>query len=76
MLVADVQSSVGSKLKFQWKGPFLVVRKLSPFISTVQDLGSGVQCNVHKTRLNFYCDANLNVTEELLATVEHKEPHF
>ena len=76
VLVADVQSSVGSKLKVQWKGPFRVVRTPSPFISTVQDLVSGVERDVHNTRLNFYSDANLNVTEELLATVEHNEPHF
>ena len=76
VLVADVQASVGSKLKVQWKGPFRVVRLPSAYVSTVQDLISGNERDVHNTRINFYSDSQLNVNEELLATVEHNSPHF
>ena len=76
VLVADVLSSSRSKLKVQWKGPQRVIRTVSPFVSTVQDLVSGKETDVHNSRLKFYADSHLGVTEELKNTIDHNSPHY
>ena len=44
------------------------------FVSTVQDLVTEKEIEVHNSRLKFFSDRELNVTEELIKTIEHNNP--
>ena len=75
-LVADALASSQSKLKVQWKGPNREIGTVSPYVSVVQDLISENESEVHNSRLKFYLDSSLNVTEELKETIDHNSPHY
>ena len=68
MLVADVKRKERAKLLCQWLGPYRITAVTSPYIFTVESLVDNSTRVVHASRMQFYSDANLNVTREL---VEH-----
>ena len=68
VLVADVKRKERAKLLCQWLGPYRITAVTSPYIFTVESLVDNSTRVVHASRMQFYSDANLNVTREL---VEH-----
>ena len=53
------------KLMVRWLGPFRVVATISAKVYTIEHLLTGQTRDVHSTRLRFYSDKSLNVTQEL-----------
>lgn len=76
VLVAVRTGSHQPKLQVKWKGPRRIVRVVSDFIYEFEDLLSLNFHLVHANRLKRYADSSLEVTEELLATIAHNDPHF
>lgn len=76
VLVAQRVAKDGHKLRVKWRGPRRVTRCVSEYIFEVQDLITLTHTLVHANRLKFYADSQLNVSEELLDTIAHNDPHF
>ncbi|POM77265.1 Hypothetical protein PHPALM_5378 [Phytophthora palmivora] len=60
-----VDEKKGNKLLVTWQGPYKVVRADSHSFG-ISHLVSGDESDVHASRLKFYADSQLNVTEEIL----------
>ena len=54
-----------SKLMVTWKGPFRVVDTRSEWVFTIEHLLTHKKHDAHSTRLKFYHDQSLDVTDEL-----------
>ena len=76
VLVSKLLSKIGKKLKVRWTGPKRITRADSDVIFEVEDLITHKKELVHAERLKFYSDSKLDITEELLQTVEHNDPHY
>ncbi|OWY95405.1 hypothetical protein PHMEG_00034596, partial [Phytophthora megakarya] len=59
-----VDEKTQNKLLVTWVGPF-VVTKCNVHSFTIKHLVTGVESLVHASRLKFYADNDLEVTEEL-----------
>ena len=68
VLVSEARERHNSKLIAKWTGPYHIVDEISPLVFQVESLVDQSKLLVHATRLRFYADSKLNVTEEL---VEH-----
>ncbi|ETM97713.1 hypothetical protein PPTG_20106 [Phytophthora nicotianae INRA-310] len=76
VLYADVWSHRHSKLRVKWCGPARVVDTSSNWVFTVENLLTGETNEAHATRLKFYSDSSLGITEDLIAHVAHnREGH-
>lgn len=62
-------SKARGKLKVKWLGPAEIIGTTSNWIFTVRDLISGNEYEYHASRLRFYSDHSLNITEELLSHI-------
>ncbi|KAE9350482.1 hypothetical protein PF008_g6425 [Phytophthora fragariae] len=71
VLYADVWQHVRGKLRVKWCGPAQVVATTSNWIFEIRNLVTGQRKEAHASRLKFYADASLNVTEDLLLHVAH-----
>jgi Integrase core domain/Integrase zinc binding domain/Chromo (CHRromatin Organisation MOdifier) domain len=76
VLVAQRLQNEGHKLRVRWRGPRKVIRICSEYIYEVLDLLTTHQSVVHANRLKFYADSQLDVTESILDTAAHNDPHF
>ncbi|ETV92806.1 hypothetical protein H310_13019 [Aphanomyces invadans] len=54
-----------------WRGPAQVVRVISDWIYEIQNLITGVAREAHSSRLKFYADDSLDVSEDLLRHVAY-----
>ncbi|ETP09513.1 hypothetical protein F441_14620, partial [Phytophthora nicotianae CJ01A1] len=68
---ADVWAHRRSKLPVKWCGPARVVDTSSNLIIVVENLLTGERREAHASRLKFFADAKLGITEVLLAQVAH-----
>ena len=64
------------KLQMRWSGPFRVTKILSHQIAEVEHLITAERLETHTSRMKFYADASLEVTEELLQHVETTSYQF
>ncbi|KAE8888738.1 hypothetical protein PF005_g5317 [Phytophthora fragariae] len=71
VLYADVWQHTRSKLRVKWCGPAQVVDTVSNWIFVIQNLVTGQRREAHASRLKFYADNSLNVTEDLLLHIAH-----
>ncbi len=62
-----------SKLQVVWKGPMRIVRTKSSWVFEVEDLVTKKLLEIHVSRLRFYADKMLNVTEDMLSQVAHSQ---
>lgn len=62
----------GNKLQSVWKGPFRVVGTKSKCVFRIQHLVTGKTMDAHVTRMKFYADDNLELTEELVEHVSNQ----
>ena len=76
VLVSKLLSNRGHKLKVRWTGPKRITRADSVYIFEVEDLISNKKELVHAERLKLYADSKLDLSEELLSTIEHNNPHY
>ena len=76
VLVAKREQNDGHKVRVTWRGPRRVTRAVSDLIFECEDLLSGESALFHANRLKFFADEKLDVTEELLATMDNNDPHF
>ncbi|KAJ0404393.1 hypothetical protein P43SY_007646 [Pythium insidiosum] len=63
--IDQVDEKNQSKLLVTWTGPFVVTAALKNAF-TVKNLVTGKESKVHSSRLKFYADDQLNVTNELI----------
>ena len=75
VLMARSDPMAGSKLNVKWVGPQGVPRIESEWVFACQDLVNGPVFLIHANRLKFYSDSQLNITQELLETIDHNDPH-
>ncbi|GMF60896.1 unnamed protein product [Phytophthora fragariaefolia] len=71
VLYANVWNHRRSKLRVKWCGPARVVDTSSNWVFTIENLLTGESREEHASRLKFYADSDLGVTEDLLAHVAH-----
>ena len=76
VLRAQKEESKGHKLRIIWRGPQRITRAVSHLIFQCEDLISNSFSLLHGSRLKFYTDAQLDVSEELLDTVAHNNYHL
>ncbi|ETP52145.1 hypothetical protein F442_02795 [Phytophthora nicotianae P10297] len=71
VLYADVWQHTRSKLRVKWCGPAQVVATVSNWIFEIQNLITGQRNEAHASRLKFYADSLLDVTEDLMLHAAH-----
>ncbi|OWY93033.1 hypothetical protein PHMEG_00037716 [Phytophthora megakarya] len=71
VLYADVWAHTRAKLRVKWCSPVQVVKAVSSWIFTVKNLITGDDREVHASRIKFYNDATLDVSEDLLHHIAH-----
>ena len=64
------------KLKGQWKGPAQIVKVTSDWLYDVQHLLTAQVREVHASRLKFYADSTLAVTEDLKDHIAHNDQGY
>ncbi|OWZ09958.1 hypothetical protein PHMEG_00017261 [Phytophthora megakarya] len=69
VLRSRVDEKKGNKLLVTWQGPYKVIRA-DPHSFRVSHLVSGNELDVHPSRLKFYMDSSLDVTEEILVAAQ------
>lgn len=68
VLWSSIDSRVSaSKLQVIWRGPYRVVDTKSDFVYVLEHLVTKKQHAVHASRMKFYHDKDLNITEEVLS---------
>ncbi|GMF47664.1 unnamed protein product [Phytophthora fragariaefolia] len=70
-LYADVWSHRRSKLRFKWCGPARVSHTASDWVFEIENLLTGETRGAHASRLKFYADSDLGITDDQLAHVAH-----
>jgi hypothetical protein len=73
VLGGTVRRSKLPKLFVTWLGPYRAVRFEHKQVLEVEHLLSGKRKKVHITRVKFYRDASLEVTEELVSFLEYQD---
>jgi Integrase core domain/Chromo (CHRromatin Organisation MOdifier) domain len=73
VLVGTVQRQKLPKLVVLWQGPYRAVRFENEQVLEVEHLLSGKRKTVHCTRIKFYHDASLGVTEELKSHLQYQD---
>ena len=76
VLVVKIGKDDNHKLRVAWQGPHRVVRAVSELVFECEDLISGGRSLIHANRLKFFSDHSLNITEELLETIDQNAPHL
>ena len=75
VLYMDVYQA-SHKLQGQWKGPAQIVKVSSDWLYDVQHLLTAQVREIHASRLQFYADSTLAVTEQLKDHVAHNDQGF
>jgi Chromo (CHRromatin Organisation MOdifier) domain len=65
VLWSQADQKYKDKLQVRWKGPFRITKILSDYVYIIQHLITNETREVHCTRLRFYHDASLEITEEI-----------
>jgi len=76
VLHACTDHYAGAKLLVGWQGPYRVVKIKNPWIYLIQDLNTDSIKEVHTSRLKFYQDKTLNITEELREQAAHNQQGY
>ncbi|OWY93301.1 hypothetical protein PHMEG_00037356 [Phytophthora megakarya] len=71
VLYAGVWQHTRSKLRVKWCGPAQVTATVSNWIFDVKNMVAGQRREAHASRLKFYADESLHVSEDLLLHVAH-----
>jgi Integrase zinc binding domain len=72
VLVGTLAGGTQHKLAVKWRGPRTIVAVESDWVFQVGDLLTRATQTVHASRLKFYYDSSLHVTESLLEHVAHQ----
>ena len=73
VLVGCPQPHKQNKLAVTWTGPARVLKLITPLVAQVQDLTTGRTKEIHASRLKFYDNTKLNVTEELTTYLKYQQ---
>ena len=76
VLVSRRDADHVDKLCVRWSGPRRIRRVLTQKLFEVEDLRNGSVETIHATRIRFYHDSSLNVSEELIAHIAHNEQGY
>ena len=71
VLVSNVLNVRRNKLQVRWSGPYRIISAKSDYIFTVLDLLSEKTFDCHCSRMRFYSDGHLHITEEILKQFAH-----
>ena len=66
VLVAIPEKKSVSKLYFTWHGPYRIVDLHNGYVFSVENLITHETHQVHGDRIQFYCDNQLNINEDIL----------
>jgi transposase InsO family protein len=69
VLWSQVDQKHHDKLQVRWTGPFRITQILSDYVYVIEHLITGEKKEVHCTRLRFYSDKGLKVTEEIYSHI-------
>lgn len=72
VLRANVDERQQDKLSVRWKGPFRIVDTISEQIYVIEHLVTQKRTRAHTSRLRYYHDSSLDVTEELLDQINRQ----
>ena len=72
VLHATVDEKHAEKLNVRWRGPFRIVDTVSEQIYVIEHLVTQKRTRAHVSRLRYYHDGSLQVTEELLEQVNRQ----
>src|SRR5689334_12646022 len=61
--------STDSKISVRWLGPYRVLEEVSPWHYKLESLTTGDIIEAHSSRIKYYADATLSVSEELTSYV-------
>jgi hypothetical protein len=76
VLVAVLDGVIANKLSAHWRGPRRIIAVESEWVYHVQDLLTKAVTVVHSSRMKFYDDASLDVSEELLQHVAFQQSGY
>ena len=76
VLVAKLITQDGHELLVKWRGPKRINLVESDLVFECKYLINGQISLVHANFLNFYAESQLNVTQEILDTIEHEDPYY
>ena len=76
VLHACSEDYAGAKLLVRWQGPYKIIKCKNQWIFLIEDLNTGSIKEVHYSRLKFYHDKSLNVSEELKQQVAHNQQGY
>ena len=76
VLFANKNHSERDKMSMKWLGSQQVVAAKSDWTFKVKDLINEKTSIVHADRLKFYSDKELQVTKELIDTIDNNQPHY
>jgi hypothetical protein len=74
--LADQHKKYQDKLYAKWYGPMRVVDAILPWIYEIEDLISKVRHQAHVTRLKYYIDSSLHISEEVETQAEHDNGQY
>ena len=72
LLVTKDEFYFGQKLAPRWRGPRRIIKAVSDYFYTVEDLRNGIPDDVHTTCVRFYLDKSLD-TEVVVPHVLHSD---
>ena len=75
VLVARPVSLRLSKLEVMWRGPFQVVAAVGTNVYQVQHIHTKVESTVHAARMQWFSDASLDVSQDLIDQVLFHDAH-
>ena len=76
VLVAAVRDKMKDKLRVRWQGPRRITKVISPWIYEVEDLVHGRTREVHITRMKYFRDSSLEVTETIKKLAARSEATY
>jgi hypothetical protein len=76
VLQATLEDSTRGKLQVVRKGPARILCVVSPWFYEVEDMITKHEKEVHASRLKFYHDGSLEITEDLIKQVAHSQEGY
>lgn len=76
VLVVKRSEKQGNNLRVTWKGPRRISRVASELIFECEDFINRTHALFHANRLKLYADSKQHVSEELLDSMDHNDPHL
>ncbi len=71
--VAEIVSLSRRKLRLLWSGPYRLISAVSPYVWIIEHLVTEEQYETHVSRIQWYADATMEVSEELQSQILYQQ---